>query len=109
MVTNNIDSLWARIARPWSLLSCTFLTLGIGLGSWWAYYELGWGGWWFWDPVENASLVPWLLLIAGIHTMLVYKATGHSLRASYLFAILTFVFVLYSTFLTRTGIIRTIK
>ena len=71
MITNNIDSLWARNARPWSLLSCAFLTLGIGLGSWWAYYELGWGGWWFWDPVENVSFVPWLISIALVHSLIV--------------------------------------
>ena len=75
------------------------------MGGKWAYESLSFGGYWAWDPVENASLVPWLILIAGLHTMVIYKATGHSLRASYLFAILCFVFILYSTFLTRTGVL----
>jgi cytochrome c-type biogenesis protein CcmF len=75
------------------------------MGGKWAYESLNFGGYWAWDPVENASLVPWLLLIAGMHTMVIYKATGHSLRASYLFAFLTFIFILYSTFLTRTGVL----
>ena len=75
------------------------------MGGRWAYESLSFGGYWAWDPVENASLVPWLILIAGLHTMVIFKATGHSLRASYLFSILTFVFILYSTFLTRTGIL----
>ncbi len=96
---------WIQPALPWALLSACVLGTGIMMGGKWAYESLSFGGYWAWDPVENASLVPWLILIAGVHTMAIYKATGHSLRASYLFAILTFVFVLYSTFLTRTGIL----
>lgn len=96
---------WIKPVLPWALFSACILGVGIMMGGKWAYESLSFGGYWAWDPVENASLVPWLILIAGIHTMLIYKATGHSLRASYLFAILTFVFVLYSTFLTRTGIL----
>ncbi len=96
---------WVKPAIPYTLFSAAALGVGIMMGAKWAYEALSFGGYWAWDPVENASLVPWLILIAGLHTMVVYKATGHSLRASYLFAMLTFVFVLYSTFLTRTGIL----
>ncbi len=96
---------WIQPALPWALVSACVLGVGILMGGKWAYESLSFGGYWAWDPVENASLVPWLILIAGLHTMAIYKATGHSLRASYIFAILTFVFILYSTFLTRTGIL----
>ena len=96
---------WVKAALPWTLLSACVLGVGIMMGGKWAYESLSFGGYWAWDPVENASLVPWLILIAGLHTMLVFKSTGHSLRATYLFAILSFCFVLYSTFLTRTGVL----
>lgn len=96
---------WIKPVLPWALLSACVLGVGIMMGGKWAYESLSFGGYWAWDPVENASLVPWLILIAGIHTMMIFNATGYSLRASYLFVILTFVFVLYSTFLTRTGIL----
>ncbi|MBC7935899.1 MAG: cytochrome c biogenesis protein CcsA [Rhizobacter sp.] len=96
---------WVKPALPWTLASSAILGVGIMMGAKWAYESLSFGGYWAWDPVENASLVPWLILIAGLHTMVVYKSTGHSLRASYLFAILSFCFVLYSTFLTRTGVL----
>jgi cytochrome c-type biogenesis protein CcmF len=96
---------WVKPVLPYALFSAAVLGVGIMMGGKWAYESLSFGGYWAWDPVENASLVPWLILIAGLHTMVIYKATGHSLRASYLFAILTFVFILYSTFLTRTGIL----
>lgn len=96
---------WVKAALPWTLLSACVLGVGIMMGGKWAYESLSFGGYWAWDPVENASLVPWLILIAGLHTMVVYKSTGHSLRATYLFAILSFCFVLYSTFLTRTGVL----
>lgn len=96
---------WVKQTIPWALFTCCVLGVGIMMGGKWAYESLSFGGYWAWDPVENASLVPWMILIAGLHTMVIYKATGHSLRASYLFAILSFVFVLYSTFLTRTGIL----
>ena len=96
---------WVKPALPWALASACILGVGIMMGGKWAYESLSFGGYWAWDPVENASLVPWLILIAGLHTMVVYKSTGHSLRASYLFAILSFSFVLYSTFLTRTGVL----
>ncbi|MBC7887842.1 MAG: cytochrome c biogenesis protein CcsA [Ferruginibacter sp.] len=96
---------WVKPAIPWALFCTAVLGVGIMMGGKWAYESLSFGGYWAWDPVENASLVPWMILIAGLHTMVIYKATGHSLRASYLFAILTFVFILYSTFLTRTGVL----
>jgi cytochrome c-type biogenesis protein CcmF len=96
---------WVKPALPFALFSACVLGVGIMMGGKWAYESLSFGGYWAWDPVENASMVPWLILIAGLHTMVVYKATGHSLRASYLFVILTFLFILYSTFLTRTGIL----
>ncbi|MBK7883177.1 MAG: cytochrome c biogenesis protein CcsA [Chitinophagaceae bacterium] len=96
---------WIKPVLPYALFSALVLGVGIMMGGKWAYESLSFGGYWAWDPVENASLVPWLILIAGLHTMVIYKATGHSLRMSYLFAILTFVFILYSTFLTRTGIL----
>jgi cytochrome c-type biogenesis protein CcmF len=96
---------WITPALPWALFSACVLGVGIMMGGKWAYESLSFGGYWAWDPVENASLVPWLILIAGLHTMVIYKATSHSLKASYLFAFLTFIFILYSTFLTRTGIL----
>ncbi len=96
---------WVKPVIPWALFSACVLGVGIMMGGKWAYESLSFGGYWAWDPVENASLVPWMILIAGLHTLVIYKATGHSLRASYLFSILTFVFILYSTFLTRTGIL----
>jgi cytochrome c-type biogenesis protein CcmF len=96
---------WVKPALPWTLMSICILGVGIMMGAKWAYESLSFGGYWAWDPVENASLVPWLVLVAGLHTMAVYKATGHSLRATYLFAFLGFCFVLYSTFLTRTGVL----
>lgn len=96
---------WVKPALPYALFSACVLGVGIMMGGKWAYESLTFGGYWAWDPVENASLVPWLILVAGLHTMVVYKATDHSLRTSYLFVIFTFLFVLYSTFLTRTGIL----
>ena len=96
---------WVTPALPWALFCACVLGVGIMMGGKWAYESLSFGGYWAWDPVENASLVPWLILIAGMHTMVIFKATGHSLKASYLFAFLTFIFILYSTFLTRTGIL----
>jgi cytochrome c-type biogenesis protein CcmF len=92
-------------ALPWSLFSMAFLGVGIMMGAAWAYESLTFGGYWAWDPVENASLVPWLILVAGVHTLLIYKHSGHSLRSTYLFLFLTFIFILYSTFLTRSGIL----
>lgn len=101
----NLYGEWTKPALPWSLFSAAVLGVGIMMGAKWAYESLTFGGYWAWDPVENASLVPWLILIAGIHTLLIYRHSGYSLRASYLFIILTFGFILYSTFLTRSGIL----
>jgi cytochrome c-type biogenesis protein CcmF len=96
---------WTRAALPWTLFSACILGTGIMMGAAWAYEALSFGGFWAWDPVENASLVPWLVMIAGLHTQVVYNATGHSLRATYFFLITQFILVLYSTFLTRSGIL----
>jgi cytochrome c-type biogenesis protein CcmF len=96
---------WTKVALPWTLFSAGILGLGIMMGAAWAYESLTFGGFWAWDPVENASLVPWLVMIAGLHTLVVYNATGHSLRATYLFFIMSFFLVLFSTFLTRSGIL----
>ena len=94
---------WTKAALPWSLFSAGILGLGIMMGAAWAYESLNFGGYWAWDPVENASLVPWLVLVAGIHTLLIFRHTGNALRTTYLFYLLCFVLVLYSTYLTRSG------
>jgi cytochrome c-type biogenesis protein CcmF len=97
---------WTGPALPWSLFATAVLGVGIMMGAKWAYESLNFGGYWAWDPVENASLVPWLILVAGLHTLLIYKHTGHSLRATHLFLILSFLFIVYSTFLTRSGVLQ---
>ena len=94
---------WIKDALPWALFSGGVLSLGIMMGAAWAYESLTFGGYWAWDPVENASLVPWMVLVSGIHCLLIYRHTGHSLRAAYFFLILAFLLVLYSTYLTRSG------
>jgi cytochrome c-type biogenesis protein CcmF len=96
---------WTVATLPWALFGCAVLGAGIMMGGAWAYESLTFGGYWAWDPVENASLVPWLLLIAGVHTNLVFQKTGRSLHATYIFYFLTFFLILYSTFLTRSGIL----
>ncbi|MCB0540174.1 MAG: cytochrome c biogenesis protein CcsA, partial [Bacteroidetes bacterium] len=96
---------WLRPALAWSLATIAFLGLGIFMGGAWAYESLSFGGFWAWDPVENASLVPWLLIVAGTHTLVAYKYTKRGLGISYLLLILTFIFILYSTFLTRSGVL----
>ncbi len=96
---------WTRVALPWTLFSACVLGTGIMMGAAWAYEALSFAGYWSWDPVENAILVPWLVMVAGLHTQVVYNATGHSLRAAYFLFITQFVLVLYSTFLTRSGIL----
>ena len=96
---------WLKPALPWALFSGAILGTGILMGGAWAYEALSFGGYWAWDPVENMSLVPWMVLVAGLHTHLVARSTGHSIRTTYLFYILSFVLVLYSTFLTRSGIL----
>jgi cytochrome c-type biogenesis protein CcmF len=96
---------WTKPALPWALFSAAVLGTGITMGGRWAYESLNFGGYWAWDPVENASLVPWLTLVGGIHTMLIYRHTGHSLRATHFLFLTTFSLVLYSTFLTRSGVL----
>jgi cytochrome c-type biogenesis protein CcmF len=102
--TKNIGG-WVKRSLPWVLFSVATLGLGIMMGAKWAYESLNFGGYWAWDPVENASLVPWMIMVAGLHTLIVYKATGHSLRSSYIFLALSFLFVIYSTFLTKSGVL----
>jgi cytochrome c-type biogenesis protein CcmF len=99
------DHKWITPAMPWATFSAGILGLGIMMGAAWAYESLTFGGYWAWDPVENASLVPWLTLVAGIHTALIYRKTGKSLKATYLFFGISFLLVIYSTFLTRSGIL----
>lgn len=99
---------WARIVQPWILLAWSTLTLGIGLGSWWAYRELGWGGWWFWDPVENVSLLPWLTATALLHANLALEKRGLFSRWVLLLAILTFTMSLMGTFIVRSGLITSV-
>lgn len=101
----NNDSNWAKAALPWTSFSAAALGLGIMMGAAWAYESLSFGGYWAWDPVENASLVPWITLIAGLHCNLIYKSTGYSLRPTNFFYIISFSLILYSTFLTRSGIL----
>jgi len=96
---------WLKPMMPWALFSGTILGLGILMGGIWAYEALSFGGYWAWDPVENMSLVPWLILIGGIHTALISRSTGYSIKSTYLFMLLSFVFIVYSTFLTRSGIL----
>lgn len=105
MLTNHLDSQFARWVRPWTLASWLSLTLGITLGSFWAYYELGWGGWWFWDPVENASFMPWLAATALIHSLAVTEKRGLFRQWTLLLAILTFSLSLLGTFLVRSGVL----
>ena len=105
MISGNLDQKWARWTRPWTTVSWMFLTVGIALGSWWAYYELGWGGWWFWDPVENASFMPWLVGTALIHSLAVTEKRGLFKSWTLLLAISAFSLSLLGTFLVRSGII----
>ena len=105
MITGNLDQGWARWTRPWTTWAWLFLTVGIALGSWWAYYELGWGGWWFWDPVENASFMPWLAGTALIHSLAVTEKRGLFKSWTLLLAIAAFSLSLLGTFLVRSGIL----
>ncbi len=105
LMSGRLDSAWARWSRPWSTAAWLFLTLGIALGSWWAYYELGWGGWWFWDPVENASLMPWLAGTALMHSLAVTEKRGTFKVWTVLLAISAFSLSLLGTFLVRSGIL----
>jgi cytochrome c-type biogenesis protein CcmF len=108
LIEGRVDPAWARWVRPWTLAAWSFLTVGIALGSYWAYYELGWGGWWFWDPVENASLMPWLSGTALLHSALVVEKRDALKSWTILLAILTFGLSLIGTFLVRSGIITSV-
>jgi len=108
LIGGRLDSAWARWSRPWCTVAWVFLTLGIALGSWWAYYELGWGGWWFWDPVENASFMPWLVGTALIHSLAVTEKRGVFKSWTILLAILAFSLSLLGTFLVRSGVITSV-
>src|SRR5215469_8861255 len=108
LIEGRVDAAWARWVRPWALLAWTFLTLGIAMGSYWAYYTLGWGGWWFWDPVENASLMPWLAGTALLHSALVTEKRNALKVWTILLAILAFSLSLIGTFLVRSGVLTSV-
>jgi cytochrome c-type biogenesis protein CcmF len=108
LVSGRIDAAWARWVRPWTVLSWVFLTLGIAMGSYWAYYELGWGGWWFWDPVENASFMPWLAGTALLHSAIVMEKRNALKIWTIFLAIVTFALSLLGTFLVRSGILTSV-
>ena len=108
LIRGQLDSTWLRWSRPWTLVAWAFLTFGITLGSWWAYYELGWGGWWFWDPVENASFMPWLVATALVHSLSVSEKRGAFKHWTVLLAIAGFSLSLLGTFLVRSGILTSV-
>ncbi|MBS1158460.1 MAG: Cytochrome c-type biosis protein CcmF [Proteobacteria bacterium] len=108
LLSGQLDAAWARWSRPWTMAAWCFLTLGIALGSWWAYYELGWGGWWFWDPVENASFMPWLVGTALIHSLAVTEKRGSFKNWTVLLAIAAFSLSLLGTFLVRSGVLTSV-
>ncbi len=108
LIEGRVDAMWARWVRPWVLLAWSFLTIGIVLGSVWAYYELGWGGWWFWDPVENVSFMPWLAGTALLHSTLVAQSRGSFIRWTLLLAITTFSLSLVGTFIVRSGVLTSV-
>ncbi|MBK7564246.1 MAG: heme lyase CcmF/NrfE family subunit [Propionivibrio sp.] len=108
LLSGQLDAAWARWSRPWTTAAWIFLTLGIALGSWWAYYELGWGGWWFWDPVENASFMPWLIGTALIHSLAVTEKRGSFKNWTVLLAIAAFSLSLLGTFLVRSGVLTSV-
>ncbi len=108
LLSGQLDAAWARWSRPWTMAAWVFLTLGIAMGSWWAYYELGWGGWWFWDPVENASFMPWLVGTALIHSLAVTEKRGSFKNWTVLLAISAFSLSLLGTFLVRSGVLTSV-
>ncbi|MXU66294.1 heme lyase CcmF/NrfE family subunit [Oceanomicrobium pacificus] len=108
LIEGRVDAAWARWVRPWTLAAWMFLTIGIALGSWWAYYELGWGGWWFWDPVENASFMPWLIAAALLHSAIVVEKRDTLKSWTILLAIMAFSFSLIGTFIVRSGVITSV-
>src|SRR5687768_6927309 len=108
LIGGRLDATWARWSRPWTTVAWMFLTCGIALGSWWAYYELGWGGWWFWDPVENASFMPWLVGTALIHSLAITEKRGGFKSWTVLLAIAAFSLSLLGTFLVRSGVLTSV-
>ena len=108
LMSGSLDSAWARWSRPWTLAAWVFLTGGISLGSWWAYYELGWGGWWFWDPVENASFMPWLIGTALVHSLVVTEKRGAFRNWTVLLSIFAFSLSLLGTFIVRSGVLTSV-
>lgn len=108
LLSGRLDASWARWCRPWAIVAWVFLTLGIALGSWWAYYELGWGGWWFWDPVENASFMPWLTSTALLHSLAVTDKRGSFKVWTLMLAIITFALVVVGAFIVRSGVITSV-
>src|SRR2546429_5524875 len=108
LISGRLDATWARWSRPWTTVAWMFLTVGIALGSWWAYYELGWGGWWFWDPVENASFMPWLVGTALIHSLAVTEKRGGFKSWTVLLALAAFSLSLLGTFLVRSGVLTSV-
>ena len=108
LIEGRVDAAWGRWVRPWTLAAWLFLTVGIGLGSWWAYYELGWGGFWFWDPVENASFMPWLIAAALLHSAIVVEKREALKSWTILLAILAFGFSLIGTFIVRSGVLTSV-
>src|SRR6201988_5160244 len=108
LMGGRLDATWARWSRPWTTMAWSFLTIGIMIGSWWAYYTLGWGGWWFWDPVENASFMPWLVGTALIHSSIVVEKRDTLKSWTILLAIITFSLSLVGTFLVRSGVLTSV-
>ncbi|WP_290653006.1 heme lyase CcmF/NrfE family subunit [Aquisalimonas sp.] len=108
LIGGRLDAAWARWSRPWTTVAWCFLTLGVGVGSWWAYYELGWGGWWFWDPVENASFMPWLAATALLHCLAVTEKRGGFKVWTVMLAIVTFALTILGAFIVRSGVITSV-
>jgi cytochrome c-type biogenesis protein CcmF len=108
LIEGRVDAAWGAWVRPWALASWAFLTCGIALGSWWAYYELGWGGYWFWDPVENSSLLPWLASTALLHSAIVVEKRGALKIWTVLLALLAFALSMLGTFLVRSGVLNSV-
>ncbi|HAY90097.1 MAG TPA: heme lyase NrfEFG subunit NrfE, partial [Rhodobacteraceae bacterium] len=107
-IEGRVDAAWGRWVRPWTLAAWVFLTIGIALGSWWAYYELGWGGFWFWDPVENASFMPWLFAAALLHSAIVVEKRESLKNWTILLAIFAFGYSIMGTFIVRSGVLTSV-
>ena len=108
LVMGKIDEEWAKNVKFWALISWVFLTIGISLGSWWAYYELGWGGYWFWDPVENVSLIPWIITTALLHNLMALERKNILVNWSVLLSLLAFILSIIGTFIVRSGLITSV-